>query len=441
MIYSFCIPLKDDFCEKDIFSTIEEWINNSSYYTFENISLSNQKDYFSYICPEAELQFINYYKNNDPNETTHLYASRLSLSDEKNIEWITDFIFRLEPDNNSVIIYLYRGIYKTDQPAIMERSPHITDAFTIMLEHGFIKNDSGLDINAEILPLNAETFKVLNCIFSDQSFPAFPLIFVNCIDNPDMEQAGKELSRLLKKAVHVFCIRKQEDFSYIPECVKDKFKNNITICFPQIHVFDSIPVPYQDFKRMCKLMTDRIFYYSMSNISNHEVTWDQLYSVMQANSHSVSCEKSSCSSDADSVKEQGPGSLSEKNAYILVNEYISQKIKYSRKRTGLSQSELAELVHTTGLVISRLETGRTTKIKSQLLSDIESALGLENEELFRMEEQTDFTFHDSPAQENFSPKEEPAFYPRFCRQCGQKLLPKSSFCSYCGAKQVLDSKS
>lgn len=431
MIYSFRVPLKDDFCEKDVFSIIEQWSTKSSYYSFDEISLSDEKNYFSYICPEAELQFINHKALNTQDNPTHIYAGRLSLSDKENIEWIADLIFQLTPSNNFVIMYLYRGIYNPDQPARMERHARLTDAMNVLLNNNYLKDDCGLDIAADCIPLNEETFERLNNIFSDQSFPAFPMVFINCIDEPDVELVGKELSHLLKKAVHIFYIRKTEDFSYIPDNVKEQLTHEITICFPQIHVFNSIPKVYDDNVNLCELLTDRIFYYSMSNLSNHEITWDQLYAL--------NCNTGN-SSVSDQQEEEGhsPNAVSEKNAYVLVNEYISQKIKYSRKKSGLSQIELAELVNTTGLVISRLETGRTTKIKSQLLRDIESTLGMKNDELFRMEDSTDFIFNDSFSPEPLSKKEDPAFYPRFCRQCGKKLLPKSSFCSYCGAKQILD---
>lgn len=67
-----------------------------------------------------------------------------------------------------------------------------------------------------------------------------------------------------------------------------------------------------------------------------------------------------------------------------MKEHIGIKIKIARIRKGLSQQELADLIHKARPLISHIE--QTGKVNAQTLSDISRALDLNTEQLHLAEE-------------------------------------------------------
>ena len=106
--------------------------------------------------------------------------------------------------------------------------------------------------------------------------------------------------------------------------------------------------------------------------------------------------------------------------YLLLNDVISKNIRTRRIQAGFTQSELAKQVGTSGLIISRIETGRVSKVSLEVISRLEKAL-----------EVTPGFFSNltRDAEEIKLPTK--TFY---CRNCGAHLYSDSKFCHLCGTK-------
>lgn len=106
--------------------------------------------------------------------------------------------------------------------------------------------------------------------------------------------------------------------------------------------------------------------------------------------------------------------------YLCMNRRMADSIRFYRLKSGLTQNDLAKKVSCTGLLISRLENCRPTRVRESLIVAIEEALHLKNREIL--------------ACEGISSPDIPTPRPAFCPICGLKTAEIGDFCAGCGCK-------
>ena len=109
--------------------------------------------------------------------------------------------------------------------------------------------------------------------------------------------------------------------------------------------------------------------------------------------------------------------------YLCMNRRIADAIRFYRVKSGLTQTELAQKVGTTGLLISRLENNRPARVREDLVDAIEKALHLSKGEIRGCE-----GLSASP--------EAITALPAFCPMCGVKTRENANFCHGCGSKLI-----
>lgn len=106
--------------------------------------------------------------------------------------------------------------------------------------------------------------------------------------------------------------------------------------------------------------------------------------------------------------------------YLLLNDVISKNIRTKRIQAGFTQVELAKQVGTSGLIISRIETGRVSKVSLEVIGKLEKVL-----------EVTPGFFSNLTRDSEEIKLPVKTFY---CRNCGAHLYSDSKFCHLCGIK-------
>lgn len=113
--------------------------------------------------------------------------------------------------------------------------------------------------------------------------------------------------------------------------------------------------------------------------------------------------------------------------YCVFGPAMGRKLRELRRRTGLSQQDLARKVDSTGLIISRLENAQKKRVPFELVKNIERALGVEEGTISAAREEAE---NEPPTFE----EEQPPKKSGYCRRCGLHLFQDSLFCPKCGTK-------
>lgn len=412
-IFSFRLPSKPDLPAGIIVRTIEDWVNPSQFYSFDTLKLDDIKGRAEFACSEASLEYVNTVNE----EGYGCIGARLSKSDESNVTWAADFICERGCGESYFYIQLSRSIADAKGLANMKILPKMPDVVKQVMHQNMLLDDGDFPIAKRPFALTAAVLQGCKAAFDHKTSPALPIIFVNCVGRPEIKRLIEAAAEDFAGMAHMIVAESDHEISQWREI--DSLDpepwdyEGAVIYFSRISIVKRIP--FQDgFEDLLICMTA---YFSQQNLSADTMTWDKL--------------KLSVEQRGDSAGSPRGTPLGE---YCFVNKQMAELIKTERKKAGLSQVELAKKADTTGLIISRMETLRITRVKRGLLQNIEEALNLSAGTVLRT--------GDMPAREEESGPEVAKSAGTwvgpvqnvFCRKCGTKLYSDSVFCHQCGAK-------
>lgn len=400
-IFSFLLPAKPDLSADAIPKAIAEWVNSSSFYSFHNLNLTHVEGYETYHCSEADLEYI---KAMDQVDYGYIGA-RLSKSDASNVTWSADFIYEHSSDGSFFYVQLSRSIEDPEGLTNMSIRPQMPDVVKQIMWQDMLLDDAGFQITDEPFDLSPSVLRTCKDAFVRKTSPILPIIFANCSGRPDMKKTVEATAKDLAGMAHmIVAVSDDEVFQW--RQIDDRAPwvpvfDGATIYFPRIGIVKRVSFQ-EEFEDILICMTA---YVSQQNLPANTMTWDKLKSL----------------SDGE---------------YCLLNKQMAEFIKTSRKKSGLSQAELASKVGVTGLTISRLETLRITRVKSLLLRQIEKALNLSIGTISAIESGNDGRNSGmiAPTGAERSSKWTGSTQNLFCRKCGTKLFSDSVFCHQCGTK-------
>lgn len=438
-IYSFRLPALDTVTEHQVAEIIERWANSSPYYSFENLNLKNEKHHTSYACQEAELDFLRY-------EEKHLtyIAAKLSKNDLLNAEWDAIVIYEKnkKTEKGYFNIQLYRGIRDSRRASNMNGLPILPDIIHLLLEYKCIDTDAGLPVLLYARPLSSIK-NISNYVNPTDTICELPIIYINCFQHPELYNTVQRLTSHIYCVAHFITLESQEDL----DLWKQLHNTNsapapVELHFKKINIVKKLEILEPD--TLFDLLLLNVSYYTPQILPSDLIEWKQLETLVLANTsnkHTLSGQNP-CTADTD--------------GYYFMNQQMADLIKSLRKKAGLSQAELANMTGTTGLIISRLETLRITKIKKSVLCKLEEIFNLEPGTLIKMETLLGDVHEGTsknlvaavptPAPVSaIAPAPVPAATPapavapvkaQFCRLCGTKLFEDSVFCHACGTKVI-----
>lgn len=416
-IFSFRLPAKPSPLG-EVISIMETWVNASPFYSFENLNLQEVPVYTAYACKEAEFEYIKMIGR----EGCDYVGGHLSKPDNSNVEWYADFIYECRPDGNFFYIQLSRGIIDPSRTANMCIIPQMPDVVKLIMQHDMLLDDAGFPIADMPLPLSPRVLQICKDALKQKTAPILPVIFANCAGLPEEEKTMKSIAMDFSGMVHVVVAASEDEVSRLEQIdLLDPSFPGVTICFPRIGIVKKIPFQ-EGFQDILMGMTA---YISQQNLPVSTMTWEKLKSLLGQIPDSAPSPETSAS-----------------GGYCLMNSKMAELMKTTRKKLGLSQVELASAAGTTGLIISRLETLRITRVKEPLLQQIEQALNFSVGTISALEsEKSGGDSGAVPPEADRVPPERQSgrgkthpIQNRFCRKCGAKLFPDSIFCHQCGAK-------
>ena len=370
-----------------------DWINTNKYYSFSNtemneiLNLENFKPYFtSFNTAKHWVQFRRF-----SFKETRYFALRLENHDtDNNFNWIVDTVFaQTDTMSEQGVFYitLHRKPLRDNQPSnisLMGYPPYI---LSLLSQKRFIT------MNKDNPHLN------LNKVASESS--------------PDVSiYIKKHLAHLV-------------DF----ELTDSSLPGDIALCIQSPKMTRDIEYSFSEFTRDSNTIINRINVdiFRILNETQHDkvLNWEDLEELMP--------------SDNDIHSETDSDTALQLTKYCYMNKEMAEKIKIRRKNMGLSQNELAHIVNSSGLIISRLETLRVQRVLKSTLNDIEAALNLPLNSVVSLQ------FHTSSKENASSDKNtkeqnqntDPApLKSGYCRYCGSELYSDSAFCSHCGTKVI-----
>ena len=400
-IFSFLLPAKPDLPADAIPKALAKWVNSSHFYSFHDLDLTNIEGYKPYPRPEALLEYI---KAMDQVGYGYIGA-RLNKSDESNVTWVADFIYEHSFDGSFFYIQLSRSKNNLEGLTNMSIRPKMPDVVKQIMRQGMLLDDAGFQITDKLFPSSLYVLQKCEDVFAGNTSPILPIIFANCVERPKMKKTMKAVAKNLAGMAHIIVTNSDAELSQWRRIDKrtpwDPAFDGAAIYFPRIGIVKRIAFQ-QEFEDILICMTA---YVSQQNLPSSTMTWDKLKSI----------------SDGE---------------YCLLNKQMAELIKIARKKSGLSQVELASKVGVAGLTISRLETLRITRVKSRLLWKIEEALNLSAGTISAMEQRNndkDSGMIVRAGTESSGTQTTPT-HNLFCRKCGTKLFSDSVFCHQCGTK-------
>lgn len=355
-LISFLLPAKASVTEKQIRNIINTWVKNSEFYSFEDLDIENAGDFFTAICKEAELAFVHHFY---PKRDTEYIATKLMKNDKilkYNRVWKAYLIFSHNRQNNKkqFHILLCRGIHEDGRLSDMNEFPTMPDITNLLVDSDLLDTDAGIPISLKPHRLK-DLYPIIQTLYISETTPELPVVFVNCHNNSDLEQFVEHFIQRRSCMAHYVIIKSEEELNFLRNLRgKDHPVPEIEVMFKKININKSFSMPKtKDEEEMLSIFIS--YYLNQCSLSD-EMSWDRLMA------HYHESKKTTSDNTQQESKPEG---------YYILNKEMANTIKSLRKKSGYSQIELAEMADTTGLIISRIETLRITRIKKVLLSKLE----------------------------------------------------------------------
>lgn len=385
VILNLCFNAERTADENSVIRVLAEWISGNAYLGLQNSDVNavftHQNSYQNTLeTISGNRAVISFAKFSDNH---HQYIALLleQFDEKQNLKWQVDFIFRYTEGTEDC------------------------DEFHISLSRSIIHDTEPADVLQTVYPPDIIKLLYRNHMISHQE--QFPKLFFNDAFLNQHKALQDYLDKHIASLVH--------------------FEKDASLRDAALRI--SSPLMEHDVKLSGEQLSEggqtvfivNLLLYGIINITQQKniLTWSALAPYLPAFS----------------------GSQSDSAAfgkYCYMTQQMAQKMKNTRKSAGMSQAELAQKVHSSSLIISRLETLRVRRVLRSLLNEIERELLLPENAIVSLQGTLDNVIEDAQTTVNpaittdcFTPKRK-----GFCRKCGHPLFEDSDFCSNCGAKVI-----
>lgn len=389
-ILSFQLPARPDVENEKAVRALANWISESQHYDFQEEDfkemLLNRQIVRNYgediLGKKAILHFCR-----TTVDHAHYIEMRIENPDEENnILWRAECIFRRREDEQAGTfqVALGRKPLWPDRPARLDKPVHIPYIAKLLKRNGY------LSIEAHDGTGLCNRFPVIFCGAGSRAGNVETIIMTmkNKLGPIAQVVSGEQAALYLEKGDEVE-------------------ENGILVVYPIAQVRKTYPLSSAEGK-ICEEKVERV----VSDVirwvteihAGTAIPWQEV------------------------LDPAAPASKPIQGKYCTVNHSMGSCLRTLRRKNGLSQQELAAKVGTTGLVVSRLETARVQRVSTDLIKDLEFALGVEGGAISSAWEEQDHTVPISEEKQQLPEKA------GFCRHCGLHLYQDSFFCQKCGTK-------
>lgn len=424
-ILTFRFPLKPSVDKSAIRELVTQWVTESQYYDFEEPFLFSEEleSFFrsDYNGNQASLKHCEYY---DIDTHTDYLAFRINNTDMSNRLWRADAIYSESESlkKKYLTVQLARSMQDIDKRSDCSAPVKYPTIVRLIYEADMVDTDSDFNLPAnEIITvedMDDINASLLTTIFHGGYQTELPSIeryrtelpFIYIYKEGFAADPDSPLSQLAAKFALV-------SHTYTSSSVQGNLRWNaltgdqdthprLVVWHPFIQVKNQLP--FTDNIDDSQLYRYLILMLQSCQQCLHldSLDWDDIYRYQNA---------------------FGTGAVA--SCYVRMNQQIANRMQLQRKKMKLTQGDLADLVGTSKMLISRLERLQTIKVKRELILSIEKALSMNPGELISAEASpmngTTTTDHQT---------DQRSIRPRYCRICGTALTSDSVFCHMCGTK-------
>ena len=328
---------------------------------------------------------------------TNLQLSKTSPPQQTNLLWQAECISEETADGTRFYINLSRGALSSADPANLETMPVPPRIIFLLINRGLLEPDCGIPFTTLFHREQDVDEAALADAAAGRTLTAMPLVLVS----ESCHLFAHALSGTLRGTGHIFLLPDSHPLR------ADLKPDQVLLLYPRACAQKCYTIRRGEAQRILSDVL-RLSYFASPNKA---LTFDMVdyWCVLQGGKQ------------VDHTPKAG---------YICVSPAMAEALRLYRKKSGLTQAELGEQIGSTGLIISRVENGKTTRVTEQLIRDAEQSLGLLPGTISSLERSNTDTAEGPPVSDT------PVKHV-FCHKCGAKLLEDSLFCHVCGTKLPL----
>lgn len=399
-VIAFRLPARPGLSDKDVIEAYVEWIEKSPYHTVSSSELferASSQEAFTLQTAMLTLQGFT------ADGTRYISVQLDNPYEESGLLWRTECIFAREAAEGARGVFhirLSRRSLSEDRPHRRSAEPKLPYIVTVLRDKKMVAGEA-----------------VAGSTYSVRQPEWFPLVV--CAEKAARFRSGYSAARYLREKLGPMARVLELDASGHAFPLPDGLacgESDIVVLYPAA----GVQAIYRG------IMADEYALVVLRRIVLDVMHW---VSGLQ---------------DSSTLRWSEVCPPQESNPYCIMNQRMAEFLRLQRRQQGMSQQTLAGAVESTGLIISRLETLRMQRVSRELLSRIESALGLPKNAIIGLQDsQADPVPAVSPAAPPAGlsiPETAAELSPQkstYCRRCGHHLYQDSQFCPSCGTK-VLD---
>lgn len=401
IIYSVRLKAKQNTSPEQIRAVMREWIHGNDPNPADIIDIgtksahdetSNERGVFTSataLHPNTNVRCTAI------RSSTNLQLSKTSPPQQTNLLWQAEFISEEAADGILFYINLCRSAYASDAPADLEKMPVPPRIISLLIKNDLLELDGGLPFSTLFNKAKDVAEAALMDAASGRVLTEMPLVLVS----ESSHLFAHALAGTLRGTAHIFLL--PDSHPLLAGLKPDQ----VLLLYPRANAQKRYTLKRGEAQRILSDVL-KLTYFAAPGKA---LTFDMVdyWGVLQGGKQ------------VDHTPKAG---------YVFVTSDMAASLRLYRKKSGLTQVELGELVGSTGLIISRIENNKTTRVTEQLIRDAERVLKLLPGTLSSMEKLE----ADSSAEKNVSIAS--GQKQAFCHKCGTQLFAESLFCHACGTE-------
>lgn len=386
IMLNFRIPLVEGIAKETIIALAQNWIGTSRWMPFEEAYYPVDESE-GVLTAKHESAQANFYHNEYTNHALKKFflAYRIDKTDIRNRWWRADTIYEEGPNGVYLYVQLSRSMYHAGE---------ISDCAEGISIPGMVFQIYKKGLNAPDHGFATGYYQWISCISEEekarirQAFAArhrmeLPFLYLYVPEETEVPLLEKKVLSYFNKIAHVYAARTEEedalwrmlsDSSEVLSASEDTRSRHFLTCegegfrieihAPLIDYHECLQLSKQPTMEEIKHKIFMLYRLSSQVLPLYAPTWDTIQMM---------------------EKLGGDGNAPETLSYqIIMSEALAAHMQAARKEKHLTQAQLADMVGSTGLLISRLERMQTIKVKRSLINEIERVLELSPNELTKL---------------------------------------------------------
>jgi hypothetical protein len=271
LVFSTKIPLKSDVTQETCLRLFVDWVTRSPNYPIDSIpyDFSSREDY------KIESENITFSIGHYRDDGVELTACRLENRETRAI-WYNDCIFLSEPDGKTLLIQLNCDRLDFDAQLPRIHKPYIVRLF---VESGYCRNDAGLPVCAEPVPVTDGNFETCARVMRCECGNVMPVVYVSRDLYWDPIFGAQYIARHLGGVAHVLLETDRDTALRLRAVTDGRNAHNgyIGVYFPNSPYYRLFRLSdFSDYHRMGTEVIHSVWQALINRIDSSKYNWNQI---------------------------------------------------------------------------------------------------------------------------------------------------------------------